>query len=145
MCWKKLNINKTRIIVKKISIIALLLILLGSCFPAFEDSVKCKELVSSRGEKIYVKSINWGVTGDKQVTIITSDIEKMKTRNDTAMSVHILEPFLYHFESDTLTLIFSENKTYEIKERFKSIKVKYTIVEFSKFWEMKNELGYSLP
>lgn len=123
----------------------LITVLFSSCFDTFVDSRRCKEIVSSKGEKVYIKSINWGVTDDKQATIITSDIERMKTRTDTTGAVHILDPFLYRFKNDTLTLVFSEEKTYEIKEKFKTIKVKYIIVEFSEFWRMKNELGYLLP
>lgn len=129
----------------KTRIILLTIILLNSCFPILNDSIKCKEIVSSKGEKVYIKSINWGVTGDYQATIITSDIERLKTRKDTIGTVHILDPFLYRFKNDTLTLVFSEEKTYEIKEKFKTIKVKYIIVQFSEFWRMKNEFGYSLP
>ena len=132
-------------VIKRILIIILLTVLFNSCFNTFIDSQRCKELVSSKGEKVYIKSINWGVTGDKQATIITSDIERMKTRTDTAGAVHILEPFLYRFKNDTLTLVFKVKKNYEIKEKFKTIKVKYVFVDFSEFWRMKNELGYMLP
>ena len=132
-------------VIKRMLLAILITVLFSSCFNTFVDSIKCKEIVSSKGEKVYIKSINWGVTDDKQATIITSDIEKMKTRTDTTGAAHILDPFLYRFKNDTLTLVFSEEKTYEIKEKFKTIKVKYIIVEFSEFWRMKNELGYLLP
>ena len=132
-------------VIKRMLLAILITVLFSSCFNTFVDSQRCKELVSSKGEKVYIKSINWGVTDDKQATIITSDIEKMKTRTDTTGAAHILDPFLYRFKNDTLTLVFSEEKTYEIKEKFKTIKVKYIIVEFSEFWRMKNELGYLLP
>jgi len=132
-------------VIKRMLLAILITVLFSSCFNTFVDSVRCKEIVSSKGEKVYIKSINWGVTDDKQATIITSDIEKMKTRTDTTGAAHILDPFLYRFKNDTLTLVFSEEKTYEIKEKFKTIKVKYIIVEFSEFWRMKNELGYLLP
>ena len=126
-------------------IVFLIMILLYSCLPTFEDTLRCKEIVSSKGEKIYIKSINWGVTGDYQATIVTSDIEKMKTRTDTIGSVHTLDPFLYRFKNDTLTLVFSEEKNYEIKEKFKTVKIKYTVVESSDFWKIKNEPEYLLP
>ena len=132
-------------VIKRMLLAILITVLFSSCFNTFVDSVRCKEIVSSKGEKVYIKSINWGVTDDKQATIITSDIERMKTRTDTTGAAHILDPFLYRFKNDTLTLVFSEEKTYEIKEKFKTIKVKYIIVEFSEFWRMKNELGYLLP
>lgn len=132
-------------VIKRMLLAILITVLFSSCFNTFVDSLRCKEIVSSKGEKVYIKSINWGVTDDKQATIITSDIEKMKTRTDTTGAAHILDPFLYRFKNDTLTLVFSEEKTYEIKEKFKTIKVKYIIVEFSEFWRMKNELGYLLP
>jgi hypothetical protein len=128
-----------------LSILILAMVLLNSCFPNLEDTQNCKEIVSSKGEKVYVKSINWGMTGDHQVTIITHDIERMKIRTDTAGAVHMLEPFLYRFKNDTLTLVFSQWKTYEIKEKLKTINVKYVIVEFSEFWRLKNECGYLLP
>ena len=132
-------------VIKRMLLAILITVLFSSCFNTFVDSVRCKEIVSSKGEKVYIKSINWGVTDDKQATIITSDIEKMKTRTDTTGAAHILDPFLYRFKNDTLSLVFSEEKTYEIKEKFKTINVKYIIVEFSEFWRMKNELGYLLP
>ena len=134
-----------KIIKSHIFIIILAVIFFNSCFPNLDDTQNCKELVSSKGEKVYVKSINWGVTGDHQVTIITHDIERMKIRTDTAGAVHMLEPFLYRFKNDTLTLVFSQWKTYEIKEKLKTIKVKYVNVEFSEFWRLKNESGYLLP
>jgi hypothetical protein len=130
---------------KKMLVVFLTIILFYSCLPTFEDTLRCKEIVSSKGEKIYVKSINWGATGDYQATIITCDIEKMKTRSDTTGSVNILAPFLYRFKDDTLTLVFSEEKNYEIKEKFKTVKIKYTVVESSDFWKMKNEPEYLLP
>jgi len=132
-------------VIKRMLLAILITVLFSSCFNTFVDSVRCKEIVSSKGEKVYIKSINWGVTGDKQATIITSDIERMKTRTDTAGAVHILEPFLYRFKNDTLTLVFKVKKNYEIKEKFKTIKVKYVFVDFSEFWRMKNEQGYLLP
>jgi len=136
---------KIKKVIRKMPIVILITVLFSSCFNPFEDTLNCKEIVSSKGEKVYIKSINWGVTGDKQATIITSDIERMKTRTDTAGAVHILEPFLYRFKNDTLTLVFKVKKNYEIKEKFKTIKVKYVFVDFSEFWRMKNELGYMLP
>jgi hypothetical protein len=132
-------------VIKRIPIIILFAVLFSSCFNALVDSSRCKEIVSSKGEKVYIKSINWGITDDKQATIITSNIKKLNTRTDTIGTVQILDPFLYRFKNDTLTLIFSEEKTYEIKEKFKTIKIKYIVVEFSEFWRMKNESGYLLP
>lgn len=141
----KMIIRRMKTMKNKIPILILSTIVLGSCFSAFEDAKKCTEIVSSQGEKIYIKSLRWGVTDDYQATIITSDINKMNTRSDTTGSVHLSEPFLYNFKNDTLSLFFCEEKNYEIKENFKTIKIKYTVVEFNEFWKMKNKPGYMLP
>lgn len=65
------------------------LLLLQACStPLLQDSFRSKRLISSKGEKIFVNSINWGVTGDYQLSLISKDSLRLNNRNDTIGSVH---------------------------------------------------------
>jgi len=62
-------------------------------------------LVSSKGDTLYVKAYTWGVTGDQQLsTIADSDAPIGWDDQQRADIVAGLEPFLYRFALDTLTL-----------------------------------------
>jgi hypothetical protein len=93
-------------------------------------------LVSSTGEKIYVNSINWGVTDDYQLSVISRDSLRLKERNDSVGSVQGLNPFIYQFNSDTLTLFFYKTINYKLKDRLKSFTVIYKVVDESEYLEL---------
>lgn len=93
-------------------------------------------LISSTGEKIYVNSINWGVTDDYQLSVISRDSLRLKERNDSVGSVQGLNPFIYQFNSDTLTLFFYKTINYKLKDRLKSITVIYKVVDESEYLEL---------
>ena len=42
---------------RKMLVVFLTITLFYSCLPTFEDTLRCKEIVSSKGEKIYIKSL----------------------------------------------------------------------------------------
>jgi len=105
------------------------LLLFVRCSDSSQFDYYNKELTSSRGEKIYVKTIIWGMTGDYQKTIITkkegkpeeSDFSNLK--DDTGLT-----SFMYSFTNDTLNLYFNQTITYKVEETFNTIFVKYHIL-----------------
>lgn len=63
------------------------------------------ELISTKNQKLFIKSKNWGVTGDSQITIITNDEEREFEIDSTKQIISKgLEPFLYKVSNDTLFL-----------------------------------------
>src|SRR5690606_41801913 len=94
-----------------------------------KDTFRSKILVSSKGEKLYINTLSWGVTDDNQYTIITKDAGRLKNRTDTVSAINGLSPFVYRFRGDTLSVFYLEWKEIDIKERFKSIKIDYNPLE----------------
>lgn len=135
----------------KILYLMLLLFSLISCSTSIiQDSFNSKELASSKGEKVYINSINWGVTGDYQLSIISRDSLRLKNRNDTVGTISGLDPFIYRFNNDTLTLFFYDSVHYKVREKFKTIKVNYIVVSDSIYLLISekalNNFGYfSVP
>lgn len=83
------------------------------------------ELVSTGNEKLFIESENWGVTGDSQLTIITTE-DKGEFEVDSTRQIIFkgLDPFLYRVSNDTLFLILGQKS--KIPENFKS---QWTIVQ----------------
>ena len=108
-----------------------------------EDSFDSDALTSSEGEKIYINSVNWGVGADKQLSIVTKDPNRLRER-DTLDAVYGLDPFIYSFENDTLTLFFTDEAHYAIKESFETITVEYKVVSRDKLRELdtRSEVNY---
>lgn len=111
------------------------LILLG-CGNVIEDSHNSEKLTSSRGETIYINSLNWGVTGDYQMTCISSNPKKLRDRTDTLDVVRGLHPFIYSFQNDSLKLFFIEKVNYQVKEQFKTINISYQTLTSSEYNDM---------
>lgn len=107
-----------------------------SCSNPVNDGFRSKELISSRGEHLYINSLNYGMTSDQQMTVITKDKELLKFEIDTTCVVFGLDPFLYSFNHDTLTLFFNQSSNYKIKDTFSTIKIDYKIVSNSKFMDL---------
>ncbi len=83
------------------------------------------ELVSPENEKLYIKSENLGITGDHQLTIITTqDSENFEVDSTRQIIFKGLEPFLYRSSNDTLFLILSHKS--EMPVNFKS---SWTIIQ----------------
>lgn len=120
--------------------------LLEGCFMPIKDTFHSKELVSSQGEKIYVNSLNWGVTDDYQRSCISAQKDKLTSREDTSNSIKGLDPFLYSFNQDTLTLYFSSDINYQVQQKFNSIHVQYEIPTRNQYNKLvqKAEMGESI-
>ncbi len=101
----------------------ILITLISGCFPKITEDVISRELVSSKGEKIYINTINWGVTGDHQLSTITKNKKRLTKSLDTIDAVRGLDPFVYSFNHDTLRLYFDCGIRYVPKEKFETIVV----------------------
>lgn len=68
------------------------------------------ELISEKdNSKIYIKSKNWGMTGDHQITVISGSGEReFEVDSTTQLVFHGLEPFLYQVKEDSLILYVRE-------------------------------------
>lgn len=129
--------------------VLILVFIMAKCntSPTHFESV---ELTSKRGEKLYVNTLNWGVTDDHQLTIITKNKEKLRYALDTVDAIKGLEPFVYSFKQDTLHLYFDNYVSYTIKDHLKSIHVKYSVLDDLKYISLKelasnNNGYYSVP
>ena len=121
----------------KILIIVFILFNLG-CSPLMKDSFNSVELTTTKGEKIYINSLNWGVTDDYQMTIISSNKKRIMVRKDTMDVVKGLEPFIYRFENDSLELFFKEEITYRVKDTFSTIKIVYKVLENTDYYRVRS-------
>ncbi len=96
--------------IKVVLIIVVVIGLAGYFFlDKFQDGLKPThrqfELVSSDNKsRLYIKTENWGITGDSQQTIITSDNDEFEIDSTRQIIFNGLEPFLYKQSSDTLVL-----------------------------------------
>ena len=95
------------------------------CAPAMQDTFNSEILVSSKGEKIYVNTLNWGITDDNQISVVSNDPDKAKDRSDSSDVVKGLDPFIYRFKNDTLGLYFDGKVDYRVKDSFRTIEVDY--------------------
>lgn len=89
---------------------------------SYYSSIK---LTSNSGEVLYINSVNWGVTGDSQITSISTKKKKLDPAIDTLNIVKGLEPFLFSFENDSLKLYFNGAIDYYVDEEFETIKIVY--------------------
>lgn len=118
------------------------LISFTACSPSIDnDGFNSNKLISSKGEKIYVNSINWGVTGDYQLSVISKDSLRLKDRNDTIGTAQGINPFIYEFKNDTLTLYFFNKITYNLKDKLNTITIIYKVVNDS-VYNILNEKSY---
>ncbi|MUV04527.1 hypothetical protein GN157_12480 [Flavobacterium rakeshii] len=105
-------------------IMVLSVVVLNSCVDV-HDTFKSKMLVSGKGEKIYINTLNWGVTDDYQYTVVTKNSTLLKDRKDTISGIKGLDPFIYKFSGDTLTIFFQKENRVAVKEEFKTIQLNY--------------------
>lgn len=135
----------------KMVLISIGLIISQSCTPIISDTFNSEVLISSKEEKIYINTLNWGLTDDYQISAVSSNKNKVQKRSDTVNVVKGLEPFIYAFKNDTLTLYFDGDVTYYIGEKFNTIDVNYkslNTIEYRILQEKayKNKDGYySVP
>lgn len=123
----------------KILFIAWLLIINFGCTDIAQGTFHSNKLVSSKGEKVFVNSINWGVSDDHQLSIISKDRLRLKDRKDTIGAVYGLDPFIYQFKHDTLTLFFYDHVSYKIADDLNTITVLYKVVSSSELLVFKEK------
>lgn len=108
------------------------------------------DIVSGKAEHIYISTINSGVTGDHQYTLITnkkiSDVKDF----DKTKSLKGLDPFIYSFSNDTLNLYFRNSINYEVPFKPESITIQYFTLNNADYGDLfkktfDNKLYHSVP
>lgn len=127
-------------------VIASLMVLTG-CSWDRNGTFNSEELVSGQQEKIYINTLNWGITDDQQISAVSGNRNRLLEKADTLNTVKGLEPFIYTFKKDTLNLYFDGQVNYHMKEKFKTIQVNLISLdkkEYAKNREKayKNDDGY---
>jgi hypothetical protein len=133
---------------KWLSYNVVLVLFFSSCV-GVEDTHKSKELVSSTGEKIYINTLNWGITDDNQYTVISKDVNRLRARSDTLNAVKGFSPFVYRFNRDTLSIYYLAWKDIKVSDSLQSIKIAYHPLQNKEFMDImlkvsKGEYGYNL-
>ncbi|SEJ29402.1 hypothetical protein SAMN04488018_12232 [Myroides marinus] len=108
-------------------LVYLFLLLFIGCVDINSDGdFRSRVFTSTNGENIYINTLNWGVTYDKQFTVLTKDPNELRKREDSLFAIKGLEPFVYRFENDTLQIISLEK--INIHETFQTIKIKFSVL-----------------
>lgn len=105
------------------------------------DTFRSTELVSSQGEKIYVNTLNWGMTDDNQYTIVSKNRDRLKSRKDTVGGIKGLAPFIYRFNNDTLYLFFPKEKSINVDDDLQSVQLFYVPLDNKEYMNMLNKAG----
>lgn len=103
------------------------------CSLGWRDTFNSTVLESSKNEKLYVNTLNWGVTDDHQISAISLDADKLRDRSDTLGSIEGLDPFIYRFKDDTLTLYFDGEANYHLSDEIKTIYVNYRALDKAQY------------
>jgi len=76
---------------------------------AYSPTYQTVVLISENNEKLYIKTKNWGITGDSQLTVITTE-DKREFEIDSTRQIFFegLAPFIYKVSHDTLFLILRQ-------------------------------------
>lgn len=127
------RLNKFLVIISSLT-------LLSSCVE-MHDTFQTKRLVSSKGEKIYINTLNWGMTDDYQYTIISKDSNRLKERKDTIGGISGLTPFIYRLKDDTLTVFLQDGNKMDIKEEFETIELNYVFLNNKDYIKLMSEAG----
>lgn len=106
-----------------------------------QDTFRSTELVSSHGEKVYINTLNWGMTDDNQYTIVSKNRDRLKNRKDTVGGVKGLTPFVYRFTHDTLQLFYLKEKTIDIDGDLQSVQLLYVPLENKEYMNVLNKAG----
>lgn len=100
-------------------------------------------LSQNKKSTIYIKTKNWGVTGDHQLTVVSTSPEKEFEPDSTKeMIFKGLEPFLYKSNKDTLFLFVWEKSIIPENVRSKWI-VKQTEVDNPKMMNLRNDSSFN--
>jgi hypothetical protein len=97
--------------------------------------------VSSQGDTLYVKAYNWGLTGDKQLSTIADTDEPIGWTDQRRADIVVgLDPFLYRFAQDTLTL-YARSPLPRFAIRAPSVVVQYRVLDNRKFMTLYPQLS----
>ena len=118
-----------REVVKALGILLVVILVIGGIFllivfnditESFQPTYYRVELISSTDNSvIYKKSQNWGVTGDRQITVISTNGEREFEPDSTEEYIFDgLGPFLYRVKGDSL--ILNVRSKVKIPNNFKS-------------------------
>lgn len=132
---------------KQIKLIVLVFtFLLAGCMDLNNSYYSSIKLISNSGEVLYINSVNWGVTGDSQITSISTKKKKLDPAIDTLNIVKGLEPFLFSFENDSLKLYFNGTIDYYVDEELETIKIVYYKLTNPQYMGLIRKNGYrSVP
>ncbi|WP_316820380.1 hypothetical protein [Pedobacter gandavensis] len=127
-----------------LSIISLIYFLFAQSVGDFGRPTYRIILILSQNNKstIYIKTKNWGVTDDYQLTVVSTSPEKEFEPDSTKeMIFKGLEPFLYKSNKDTLCLFVREKSIIPENIRSKWI-VKQTEVDNPKMMSLRNDSSF---
>ena len=100
-------------------------------------------LSQDKKSTIYIKTKNWGVTGDHQLTVVSTSPEKEFESDSTKEIIFKgLEPFLYKSNKDTLFLYVWEKSMIPENFRSKWI-VKQTEIDNSKMMNLRKDNSFN--
>lgn len=108
-----------------------------NCQP-YEGDFRSSKIVSSSGDVVYINSLNWGISGDYQLTSVTTDSNKLKQRSDSSNSIKGLDPFLYRFKKDTLFFFMRKKNKHTFRGLPKGINVRYIYMDNEDYYRMRN-------
>lgn len=125
----------------------LILSALFGCRNHNNETFKTTEIKSSSVEgMLFLKTMNWGLTGDSQITIIstTDKIDFNKKESDDYYIFEGLEPFLYKQSNDSLILYTQKvvNVPKNLKTNWKIIQV---TVDNPTLLDLKKEVTVKAP
>ena len=124
-----------------IIVTTLLIICIGFCLvfiialDGVGDSVFKTEILVAKNnpDKLYIKSESWGLTGDNQITIISTDgTRKFEADSTKDFVFKGLSPFLYKTSQDTLFLYTMKkvDNPHNFKSSWKIIQKEVANVEY---------------
>lgn len=130
--------------------VTIFILAIETCEPVLKDTFTSQKLLSSKGEPLFINSINWGVTDDRQLSSISKNEKKLRERADSAETVKGLDPFLYSFRNDSLNLFFDSEVSYVVPDSFRSITITYHAISRSEManllhMAMKNDGYHMVP
>ncbi|MBG8556141.1 hypothetical protein [Hymenobacter guriensis] len=98
-------------------------------------------LVSSAGDTLYIKAYNWGLTGDHQIsTISDTNVPIGWDDQQRPEMVKGLDPFLYRFAHDTLT-VYTRAPLPAFAIHCPSIVVQYQLVKNHQYMGLYEQLS----
>lgn len=125
----------------------LFLIQILSCYTFPNETFKTTEIKSKQvDEKLFIKTANWGLTGENQTTVITlsNDTDFDKKQSDDYYVFSGLEPFFYRQANDSL-ILYSRTKV-NVPKRFKTRwKIVQYIVDNPSFMRLYKDSIFKSP